>query len=118
MTRTRGKVILNVHVPIFSLEQEGLIATAPTLNSNVTQQSLALGVLGTPQSHDLADWQGRGKLRDAPSALKTSLCLSRYIHILHRLISQFSLSQADAIPQYSVPPNCQEVVVSQRNRLK
>jgi hypothetical protein len=59
MSRTRGRVILIVHVPLFSLEPEGLvwpsdafIATAPTLNSNVTQQSLALGMLGVPQSHD------------------------------------------------------------------
>ena len=46
----------------------GFIATAPTLNSNVTQQSLVLGMLGIPLSPMIVVLQGRGKLRDAPSA--------------------------------------------------
>ncbi|KAF8260144.1 hypothetical protein EI94DRAFT_1790111 [Lactarius quietus] len=57
------------------------IATAPTLNFNVTQRSLALGMLGVPQSHDCRVNFGMAR---APS---TPVFFSLIIHILHRLIS-------------------------------
>ncbi|KAH9056497.1 hypothetical protein EDB87DRAFT_1219000 [Lactarius vividus] len=90
MSQTRGRVILIVHVPILSLASEGLmwpsqsIATAPTLNFNVTQQSLVLGMSGTAQSHD------RNLTRDTPSAPKRPTCL-----VIHYLPPSHHILPAD-----------------------
>jgi hypothetical protein len=52
---------------------DGFNATAPTLNFNVTQQSLALGVLGTPRSHDRRAGVNFGMHRAPSKRLSVSL---------------------------------------------
>ena len=103
MSRTRGKVILNVHVPIFSLEQEGPYVAIKRLYCYRTDfelqcyptKSSARPARVSPQSHDHSYCRAGVNfgMHRAPR-LRISVSL-RYIHILH---SQTSLSYADTYP--------------------